>query len=288
MTAVLSEASAMPFRELEFRASRQGGETRCRILYHGRAMAGLVGALRTTPAHIAGNVAAIHNVRRGRPADIVWPTTLASAWVLGESRPALVRVGAAAFRAAPSFPALLEFRRGCCALAIRDGDDETYLVAAGSPAAALALDEAVAAALPEKIRASVGRGAAQMRLAFVESLVGDTPSPGAAAALAAMRSGCGECVSGRGEFGDCAVWSFADRVQGRFSVVGFSAAGATLTIQFPFIGADVRLRAEWHDDALDYYVRDGLEIRPSLVTAATKAVVKLSRCGGFMTLLDKV
>ncbi len=276
-TAVPSVAWAMPFRDLTFSAARDGdGRAAFRLSYHGRAVTARIAARRATPVHCAGNVAVIHPPRRGRPEAGIFPQTVFAADVLGADGRAR-RVGGPAYRRAPEFPALLHYA-GFSAFATRSAGGETFLVAAGSPAAALAVDPAVAAALPADCRCAIEADSARMRRAMAEAVSGGTP--GAAAAAEIAGSPDWRCISGRGEDGDALVWAFS-RDGGEYAVAGVVRAQATLTVQFPFLGRDAEYCAEWVDDGLDYYVRDGLEIRPRAVGASTRAVVKCADGGGF-------
>ena len=276
-TAAPSVAWAMPFRDLTFSATRDGdGRAAFRLSYHGRAVTARIETRRAVPVHCAGNVAVIHPPRRGRPEADIFPQTVFAADVLGGDGRAR-RIGGLAFRRAPAFPALLHYA-GFSAFATRDAEGETYLVVAGSPAAALAIDPAVAAVLPAWCLGAIEAGSARMRRAVVDAVSGATQGAAAAAAIAGSPEW--RCMSGRGEDGDALVWAFS-RDGGEYAVAGVVRAQSTLTIQFPFLRRDAEYRAEWADDGLDYYVRDGLEIRPRSVGASTRAVVKCADGGGF-------
>lgn len=262
----------MPFRDLEFNCSAPTSRSGSlgvlappffSLKYAGKTLVGRTKAVRAVPVHIAGNVAVIHAARGGCPAAISWASSLP-----------------ARFRAAPAYPALLESRKGFCAFAAQDRRGETYVVAAGSPVAALSLDPAVAAALPDGIRGFLDAEMARFRVTMAEALVGEAPSVGAQAALSLLREPGWRCIAGRGETGDACIWTLADG-KGRYAVVGVTRQSATLTILFPFLAPGRECAAEWIDDSLDYYVKGELEIRPASVTCRTKAVVKTSICGGF-------
>ena len=257
----------MPFRDLEFSGSRNSDGAFFTLKYAGKTLVGKTKTVRAVPVHMAGNVAVIHAARGGRPASISWASSLP-----------------ARFRAAPAYPALLESRNGFRAFAAQDARGETYLVAAGSPAAALALDPAVAAALPDAIRDYLDAEMAKFRIAMAEEMTGGNHSAGAEAALALLREPGWRCIAGRGETGDACIWTLAGG-NGRYAVAGVTRQSATLTILFPFLSPDREYDAEWIDDSLDYYVKGELEIRPATVTARTKAVVKTSGGGGFAALI---
>ncbi|MBR0056783.1 MAG: hypothetical protein IJP66_05585, partial [Kiritimatiellae bacterium] len=130
-----------------------------------------------------------------------------------------------------------------------------------------------------------------LRLSFAASTCCGAPSPAATAALDFIRSAAAaDCLDGRGEFGDAALWTFrlpaASPNAPRYAVAGVSASAATFTINFSFLPAATVFHSRWTDDSLEYYAKDGLEIRPSTLTNATKAAVKCAAGGGFLALIE--
>lgn len=285
----------MPYRDLTFSLSAQPGGARFRLARRGRAVTAAVPALRRVPAHLAGNVAVIHGASRRSRTSPLWPKTVFSAWAPEASGPE-APAGAAPFRRfagrewrrSPHYPALLEYSGGFCALASRGGaDGDIAIVSSGSPAAALSLDPGVRAALPANVASDIEGAALALRAALSRDLAGASPSRGAAAALGFVESGLGACIGGRGEMRDSCVWSFS-LGRGEYAVAGFSAAGCTFTIRFPFLEPGRSYCAGWLDDGLEYYVKDGLEIRPNRVSPQTRAVVKAMPGGGFLCRLREV
>lgn len=267
----------MPFRELGFRLVHTGGEPAARILWRNKTIC----SLKTADAknvRIGGNVAAI-TCLSGDLRRIAWPATLISA------RGLEVSFSGARWRKSPVFPALLEYRHGFCALAVEGERNEVCIVAAGSPAATLALDPAVAAALPTGVLDALRHGAFRMRLSLAAEYADPAHSPGALSAWNFLIASAElPCIDGRGEFGDAMIWTFLDNRAPTpvFAIAGFAMRGCSLTVKFPFIPPNNAWPAVWHDDGLDYYVKPGLQIRPNLVDSTTKAVVKTLPQGGFL------
>lgn len=278
----------MPCRSLscEFSAGSSGAPACFRVVCNGRAVTGPVPALRQTPLWLAGNVAVVPPARGGRRIGIPLPTTLFSATVLRDGDnglPCPARIPAAKFAAAPTFPALLQYRSGLSALFAEGGAGDTIIVAAGAPAAVLALDPETEAVLPDAISQTLADSMSRFRLALAAAAVsGGDSGNGGRAALEFILGGGYSCISGRGE-GDDLIWSFSHRGDpDLFAVAGVSATGGTATILFPFLEPGAAYGATWHDDGQDYYVKGALQIRPATVTSGTKAVVKMKPSGGFL------
>lgn len=280
----------MPCRSLncEFSAGSSGAPACFRVVCNGRAVTGPVPARRQTPLWLAGNVAVIPPARGGRRLGIPFPTTLFSATVLVDDAggiPRTVRLSPAKFAAAPAFPAILQYRSGLSALFAEDGAGDMIIVAAGAPAAVLALDFEAEVVLPGVISSALADAMARFRISLAAATVspaGGDAGNGGRAALEFLQRGGYRCIDGRGE-GDDFIWSFSHRGDpDLFAVAGVSASGGTSTILFPFLDPCAAFGAKWHDDGLSYYVKGALQIRPETVTAETKAVVKMKPSGGFL------
>lgn len=275
----------MPYRDLTFSLSASAGDgARFRLMRRGRAVTASLPALSGTPAHVAGNVAVIHRAAAIGGKRPLWPRTVFSAWTPGDAceGQTAVRSSMAEWMAAPVYPVLLEYSGGFCALAATCGEKGDIAVAcSGSPAATLSLDLGVESALPAGVASSLTGAARSLRVSLARGIAGRGSSPGSMAALEFVAAEAGKCIGGRGEMQDSYIWSF-DLGSDGYAVAGFSDAGSTFTIQFPFLGNGRTYSAEWVDDRLDYYVKGGLEIRPGTVSRQTKAVVRTLPGGGFL------
>ena len=254
-------------------------------------MTGWQAAFRREPVSLAGDLAVVHPPRRGVPARMVLPSAFAAAWVADE--PDSIRaMGRAPFLREGALPAILEYAHGRTAFCCRAPDGGLLFAFAGSPAAAAGSGPEALAALPPALGRCLSLEQARFRECLARDILaraatdakkdGDAaqPSPAAAAALARIAAS-GPVVLARGDMGAYAVWAFANS-DGGFSVAGVTAAPATLTLLFPFLPPGSEWAAEWLDDGLDYYVREGLAIRPAAVARETRAVVKARAGGGFL------
>lgn len=192
-------------------------------------------------------------------------------------------MGRAAFLKNPVFPAVLSYSHGRNALAVHNPGVDGIMVAPSLSFAGL-----MANSFPfgdDEGRAGYEKALNLFRVLYARDLFGDEGAISTAAKSAMEKiSPCGIPLYARGEPGEYFVYAFCEGEDG-YSVAGITKKPLTLTLQFPFLEAGARYRAEWVDDGLDYYVKDGFEIRPGEVSAKTRAVVKTSQCGGFLVRL---
>lgn len=186
---------------------------------------------------------------------------------------------------------LLTYAAPLCCIACPDGAGNLILAAAGSLAAALSLDPAVAVALPHSVLEPLEKAMREARVGLAEHLIGldsdRKASPAAEATVGFLSSPGYSCIYGRGEERSDGIWSFSGRGGKSFAVAGVARGVETVTVGFPFLPHGRRYKAEWIDDGLEYYVKGDLEIRPEAISSQTKAVVKMAPSGGFLVRLSE-
>ena len=244
-------------------------------------MTGWMPARSSAPVSAADAVAVFHPPRAaGRPFGPALPAAFARALVLDGQGRLDVR-GRAAFLREPRYPALLEYSHGRTAFCCPTSRAAAVLSCAGSPAAAVGVHRAVADALPKTVRAALDKASLAFRVALAHSVADPVGAATEAFRVVGTET---RIVHARGETDGFFVWAF-DAGEGRYRVAGFTARPSTLTLLFPYLPSGSAYDATWLDDGLDYYVKDGLEVRPATVSRSTKAVVKTVARGGFLLTL---